>query len=273
MKNLLTAPKIMCLALTFCLVALLFVGCKKDVNYGIDIKQNEEVSKVSLQRLAEMDSDENVAPELYESIRKRVQSLSQDEYNTYFKFWVENGIQRMIDKKIISKDQKESEIKQEYEKRNDFNLKAKSMYNLPMYQLPTDRQMNVVSEISNQVPSNKQARVSSCPTYYYPSKISNDGTGTYNYVGVYSAGNPGTSDCDWEVAYNLGSILAQGKVRTTTARASAIFLAGGINYRRPNAPENVAHRRFLVGKGRIFFAYAGSGITAAQTFASEVKFR
>jgi hypothetical protein len=144
-----------------------------------------------------------------------------------------------------------------------------------MYKLDVKKQFDVLDKIKEEKRIQSGDIVSyksSCPKYYYPNKVSDDGSGTYSCVGIYSATNVADTDCDWEFAYNLGNNLTYGKVKTSIT-AAGIFLAGGINYRRPSIPENKDHRRFLVGFDRIDWAYPGSGYPAAQLFAADVKFR
>ena len=259
----------------FGFLTLFMVGCQKDddrfeSSQVTSQKQGlEDVSKVSLQRLAEMQGDETVNPSLYDEISKRVQSLSQEDYDKYLSYWISNGIQELIDKKLITENQRQSETELEYQKRMKYDEKSKELYSVPMYKLDLNQQMKVLDSLreSSDIKTSQKA---SCPKYYFPYSVSNDGTGTYSCVAVYAATNPADSDCDWEFQYNTP--IALGKAKTLSLMASAIFAYGGINARIPSAPYT-NQARFLVGQDKIDYAYTGSGYSAALLFASDVKFR
>ena len=255
------------------------VGCQKDDDVVIpqqELSQKqglEDVSKVSLQRLAEMQGDETVDPLLYDDVEQRIKSLNAQEYELFIKEWAKVEVEDAINLNIIPKEKKEESfniILYNLQKRNQ---ESKKMYNESFNKLSDEQQLDIVENVELHGKRQKFiTQKSSCPGYYYGYPTTNNGAGLTSCAGYLSATNAVDDDCDYEFRFYPGPITytpVNLKTKGTTIRANKVLNSGGINGRIASSSEF----RILVGYGAVLKQYPNSVFGNPSSFVVEFKFR
>lgn len=270
----------------FVMTTIFFAGCKKEQVTDLESNQQilsnptilEDVSDVSIPRLAEMQYDQSVSTELYKDIEDRISSLSENEFALFMEEWARVDADLAIKTKTIAND-KENAQNQSLLKLLERNKKSKELFGIPLNKLmygnsvidPEKKIEKLMQELEGigAIDTGIIISKASCPTYSYPYPTANNGAGIVSCSGYVLAGNPGTTDCDYEFIFYPGPIsytASNLKTKGTTTSANWILNAGGVNGRTSASPSF----RILIGKNRINLVYPVAG---AGGFASAFKFR
>lgn len=266
-----TKPISLLVLALFGFLTVCMVGCQKDDDVVIPQQELslEDVSKVSLQRLAEMQYDQSLDESLYDDVEKKISSLDDKEYDIFLQEWAKVEVQNAIRLGVISSNEEKEVLQKTIEKLLLRNQKANELYGTSMNKLSLEEQEMVVKDLELGYIENKLVAKASCPGYYYGYPTTNNGSGLTSCSGYLSATNAVDDDCDYEFRFYPGPITyvpANLKTKGTSSSANWILNQGGVNGRIASASEF----RILIGKNRILIAYPISGPSG---FAADFKFR
>ena len=262
----------------FGFLTLFMVGCQKDDDVVVPQSELslEDVSKVSLQRLAEMQYDQSLHESLYDDVEQRITSLNDQEYDIFLQEWAKVETKRAIELNVVSKDDESSTLDKTLSTLRARNQKSKEEYGKSFNHITEEQQSEVFDLIQKENNSSSvsdetilaQKSLTSCPRYYYGYPTTNNGLGLTSCAGWEFAKNNADPvlDCDFEFKFFPGPIVYSNlKTKGMTVKANKVLNKGGINGRLVSASEF----RILVGM-KLLLEYPTSG---AGGFATDFKFR
>lgn len=230
------------------LASLLLIGCSNEEfpdNQTINISEQKQldIKNFILSQVDEKDLSENFPPDFLEN-------LSHQEVLFYLSLLKDTRID-------LGKMTKEEAILS-YEWALDFETRSMELYGIPFLQLDLDSQTIPLMQDLNHdrgieiIQTSTYHRDEGCPEFNYPISSNKGENPRIQAYGVNLTSNPGTTDCDYELAYYVGPMNTTSRLKLYGASfpAKQIINNGGINSRHTGF-----ERRLLVGKGRSDFWY------------------
>lgn len=276
-KTMKTKKMGMLFLILFGFLTVFMVGCRKDDDVVSQPELSlEDVSKVSLQRLAEMQYDQSLDESLFDDVEERTTSLNDQEYDIFLQEWAKVETKRAIELNVVSKHDESNTFDKTLSTLRARNQKSKEEYGKSFNHITEEQQSEVFDLIQKENNSSSvrdetilaEKSLTSCPRYYYGYPTTNNGLGLTSCAGWEFAKNNADPvlDCDFEFKFFPGPIVYSNlKTKGMTVKANKVLNKGGINGRLVSASEF----RILVGM-KLLLEYPTSG---AGGFATDFKFR